>query len=614
MSRNRILKSAHLFAGVLILGLLMPAQSTEAANRKAVQRKTAITSQEMSELINTLVKKELSKSGKILSEPVSDVVFQRRIKFDLTGKLPTPNEVTFFGINPDPEKREKLIDDLLASDDYGKNWAKFWWDVIISKATEVRAQLMKRSFEAWMADQMNENHSWDQIATDMITATGDVRENGATAIIFAQSGKSSEIASEVSRVFLGIQIQCANCHDHLTDKWKRKQFHQLASFFPRVNVRPVRDKKPRSFEVIEKKSRANNPFQKIAEIKKNAKKFIKQYDQNNDKKITRNEIKRGPIKRQFNRLLKIADTNSDKALSAKELKNIKEPENARRFLAEHYMPNLDDPSDKGKRMDPVFFLTGQKVKKDLNDQERRAKIAELITSDKNEWFAKAFINRIWYELVGEGFYTPVDDIGPERDAIFPEVIDTLSDHFINSGYDVKWLVESIVLTEVYQQSLGTDETDESSFAAARTGRYRSDQLYDAITQVLGVEQSDETNQPRFRNNTPRGQFNVLFGYDPSLSQDEIKGSVPQALFMMNSPTVNKLLSGNGQTRLSRKLDEFKNNEDLIAELYMMVLSRDPSEKEMKISLEYIKETGNRKEGVEDILWSLLNSSEFLSKK
>src|SRR5690606_16353201 len=92
---------------------------------------------------------------------------------------------------------------------------------------------------------------WDKIAHEFITATGDVVEEGPAALIMAQMGNAEDTTAEMSRIFLGIQIQCAQCHDHPTDRWKREQFHELAAFFPRIAVRPVRvDGKRRSFEVI----------------------------------------------------------------------------------------------------------------------------------------------------------------------------------------------------------------------------------------------------------------------------------------------------------------------------------------------------------------------------
>ena len=103
----------------------------------------------------------------------------------------------------------------------------------------------------YLAEQFNKDVPWDQIARSFITATGDVRENGATGIIIAQAGNSADVTAEISRIFLGIQIQCAQCHDHPTDRWKRSQFHELAAFFPRIALLPKKqtDAEKRSFEV-----------------------------------------------------------------------------------------------------------------------------------------------------------------------------------------------------------------------------------------------------------------------------------------------------------------------------------------------------------------------------
>src|SRR5207247_6061165 len=85
---------------------------------------------------------------------------------------------------------------------------------------------------------LNKQPNWKDITRKFITATGDVREKGETALIMAQQGQAEETTAEMARIFLGIQIQCAQCHNHPTDRWKREQFHELAAFFPRIAVRP----------------------------------------------------------------------------------------------------------------------------------------------------------------------------------------------------------------------------------------------------------------------------------------------------------------------------------------------------------------------------------------
>ena len=120
--------------------------------------------------------------------------------------------------------------------------------------------------------------------------------------------------------------------------------------------------------------------------------------------------------------------------------------------------------------------------------------------------------------------------------------------------------------------------------------------------------------PGRRAGSPRDQFGQLFGFDPSTPQADITGTVPQALFMMNAPQINAQISATGLTRLAALLRKFPDNDDAASELYLMVLSREPSEKERKIVADYVAEVGNRNEAFEDLMWSLLNSSEFLSKR
>jgi hypothetical protein len=106
----------------------------------------------------------------------------------------------------------------------------------------------------------------------------------------------------------------------------------------------------------------------------------------------------------------------------------------------------------------------------------------------------------------------------------------------------------------------------------------------------------------------------LFGFDPSTSPDELNGTIPQALFMMNSGLVNNLTRAAGQTRLGQILEKFKNDDDALGELYLVVYAREPSAREAQLCRDYISRVNNRQEAFEDIFWSLLNSTEFQSKR
>jgi hypothetical protein len=497
--------------------------------------------------------------GDAQSQPVprtDDPTFLRRTSLDLVGVPPTPEEITAFALDASPDKGIRAVERLLADKRFGDNWARYWRDVIMYRRTEERALLASAALVEFLASELNREPRWNDIAKKFITATGDVREEGSTALVMAQMASAEDFTAEVSRIFLGIQIQCAQCHNHPTDRWKREQFHELAAFFPRLAIRPVRiDGKQRSFEVVS------------------------------------------------------VDRDRGK----------KRPDNPRRGSLEHYMPDLDHPEEDGKLMTPVFFVTGQKLEAGAADAERRGKIAEWITSPNSRWFAKAYVNRIWSELVGHGFYEPVDDIGPDRQCAAPKTLDYLAERFAGSGYDVKWLFRVITATQAYgRQSRSRGDETSAPFVAACPQRLRGDQLYNALVEVLDIpEPASPRGEPNLRNVLagPRGQMNRTFGYDPSVLRDDVAGSIPQALFLMNSPELARAMAGRQRTTtLGRLLAEMPDDKDLVTELYLRSLAREPKPTELATCLDHLNVCDNRAEAFEDILWALVNSTEFLNRK
>ena len=269
-------------------------------------------------------------------------------------------------------------------------------------------------------------------------------------------------------------------------------------------------------------------------------------------------------------------------------------------------------------MKPRFFATGAGNGLGTSDRDRRELLARQMTTPDNPWFARALVNRLWNELLGEGFYSPVDDLGPGRTPSYPAVLEKLSDGFVQSGYDVRWLLEVITRTRAYQRGLAGSESGADGLAANQPTRLRSDQLFDSIQQVLGGS-GDVSSRPTRRGpypsqRSPRNQFNLLFGFDPSTPNDEKAGSIPQALFLMNSPIINRAVQSRGDSRVARILKQFPDNKQAVKELYLQTLVREPTEKELLICKDYIRQAPSREEGFEDLLWSLLNSSEFLLRR
>ena len=484
-----------------------------------------------------------------------DATFLRRAWLDIVGDIPAPEHVIAFLLDRSADKRQRLVRDLLAEPQYGVNWARYWRDVIFYRRVEDRALIAANALEADLSEQLNENARWDKIAAAFITAEGDVRENGATAIIMAQDGRTEETAAEVARIFLGMQIQCAQCHDHPYDRWKRDQFHELAAFFPRIGVKPLLTPTTRSFGVI------------------------------------------------------ASDVPG----------RLRKDDDGRLPQMEHFMPDLENPSARGTQMQPKFFLTSAQLPIGSPDDERRETLAKLLTH--NEWFAVAAVNRMWAELAGEGFYEPVDDVGPDRDARAPAALKELAVGFRQSGHDMKWLIETICATEAYQRQSRPrgESTGAVPFTANVPQPLRADQLYNAVLSALDrVDEDARAGRRRggaYRQmQGPRAQFNLTFGYDPSDPREGIVGSIPQTLAMMNSEEVAGALAAKKSGLVRMLLEEIPADDELVAELYLRMLSRPPSDDELARARAYAEETGDRAEATEDLAWVLMNSAEFRHRR
>jgi hypothetical protein len=284
------------------------------------------------------------------------------------------------------------------------------------------------------------------------------------------------------------------------------------------------------------------------------------------------------------------------------------------------MPDLEDPAAPGTRMQPKFFLTSAEIPFGSLDSERRGAIAEWMT--ENEWFATAFVNRMWAELVGEGFYDPIDDFCPDRSPNAPKAVKFLSRSFAESGHDVKWLIRVICATEAYQrESRPRREPDGTPFVATIAQPLRSDQLFNAILTAV------ETGEPEmlgrrgpapngpYRRNSVRTSFEGVFGYDPSDPRESVVSSIPQALAMMNAPRVNLAIRAIGsETVLGRLMAETPSDPLLVDELYLRTLSREPTNDERKTALKFVRSSKNRAAVFEDLFWTLLNSSEFSHRR
>jgi hypothetical protein len=538
----RFLK-ACICAGSLALLFLLTPQTCQAADN-ALAKSQALSEREVAERVDRALLQAHDKSTP-LPPLADDEAFLRRVCLDLTGKLPSPKEIEAFVANPDADKRAKQIDRLLQSETYAVNWARYWRDTLTYHTPASGNYLRWKLFDEWMVEQFRRNRPWGELVTALVTATGINDECAPVNYLTALYGNPVEIAATTSRVFLGVQLQCAQCHNARTEPWKREQFHELVAFFGRAKIVQHKD---------------------------------------------------------------VTGRGTPYAIEGRE-------------EGQYRMTDKQDP--KHLIVMTPRFLTGQAVSLDASDTERRAALAHCLTSPKNPWFAKSYVNRMWTTLMGWGFYAGVNDLGSGPAPRYPEVLDELAADWTNTGYDIRWLFRTLANTQAYQRHLQPRTQSElSASIAVCPSRLRPEQIFEALVKALGFSENDKSIPAPAPSAAPavarhtglRHMIYQAFKVDPSLPAEEVQGTIPQALLMMNSVLVNTFVAAKGKTYLAEALGKGLPDDEILHALYERTLARMPSADEIAICKRYLKKVGNRKEAFEDVFWSLVNSTEFLTKE
>jgi hypothetical protein len=472
-------------------------------------------------------------------EILDDEQFLRRATLDLIGRHPTPKEVMEFVADSSPGKRAAAIERLLADPDFGTNWANYWSDVMGYRMQEPELTFHDfRPLKKWLAEEFNAGRTWDETVYSLLTAQGKIGQNPAATFIGFHQADARKLAGETSRVFLGVQIACAECHDHPFVDMPQETFHGMAAFFIRAEAKiPQRDSD--AIEVVSKNA------------------------------------------------------------------------------GEHAIP--------GKKGDvQPTVLDGKSAEPGQNDLARRAMLAQWITSPDNPYFAKAFTNRVWGRLLGRGFCEPVDDLGEEADRVLRDVHQEVADHFIASGHDPRSVFRLVANTRAYQRSLAAAEgPGEKPFARAVAKKLRGDEVFASLAVGIGLPnytppQEKATGAIRFPPppKSTRDLVNDAFGFDPSFKDENVSRTMSQALFMMNNEQVQAQIDArpDSGTLLAKLLADESDDKAAAIQLFLGIYGRRPTEGEMNLLLAHVARVKDRGKAFEDMMWSMINSAEFTTRR
>ena len=500
--------------------------------------------------IDGLVYDKLQRLGITPSEPCSDATFQRRAYLDVIGRLPTPAETKTFLADRAADKRAKLIDQLLDRPEYADHWANKWADLMRPNPYHVGIKAVF-TFDAFLRDSFRKNKPYDQFVREIVTAQGSTWRNGAV-VMFRDRREPGELTTMVSQLFLGVRLECAKCHHHPFEVWSQDDFYSFAAFFARIGRRGQGISAPISGgeEVI----------------------FT---------------APTGSVKH----------PGTGKTMSPKPL-----------FL-------LPSP--------PVLGGRGAGGEGDSPDDDPRRHLADWIVSEHNPYFAKVAVNRLWADLMGRGLVEPIDDMRATNPPSNGPLLDALAEHFRKEGYDQKKLLRTMMTSHVYGlSSIPTKQNvgDLRNYSRHYRQRLRGEVLLDALTDITGVPEVFAAAPLRTRAIelwTVRTQSVFLDSFGrPDPNQDPpcertSDTSVVQALHLMNSPRLHaKVTSDEG--RAAAFAASKKTPAEIVDELYLLVYCRYPSAAERKVALR-VFDGVTRRQAVEDLLWALVNTPEFVFK-
>ena len=398
---------------------------------------------------------------------IGDMSFLRRLSVDLIGRIPTRAEIKQYQKWPARERRAKLVDKLIADPRYADRWTVFFGDVLRIRSNATGGN----SLLAYVYKALKANRPWDALAREMISANGTTGKVPAVGYILGENAEPMALAAATSQMFLGVRMQCAQCHNHPFDTWKQKQFYELATFFGKT--RRVENQFSRRVYTTEAKDTTVLWPPERRKAKTRAAVMPKFPIDLDEYAVTPSFVKRLEAKREA---IRIAAT---KGASGKKLDDLLDDvDTSKAFTKPGFNRTV---TEEAKEQTRALDVEGDLYKQSVD----RTTLAKLITSPYNRYFSRNMVNRLWAELVGNGFYEPVDSF---QDIVsHQKTLDYLCEEFVANGYDLKWLIKTIVQTDAYARGhLGDDLSAEErrkaveAFTATRQRRMVSEVLYDSV--------------------------------------------------------------------------------------------------------------------------------------
>lgn len=550
-------------------------------------------------IIDQLIARGWQDHGVRPAVEATDGEWCRRVYLDLIGRVPTVAELDAFLSERSAENRANLVNRLLGGeyvDEYARSWAGIWTNLLIGRTggTMRRSLTSRQGMTEYLQGALLENKPYNRLAGELLTATGDARPdmpnfNGAVNFLIEKLDEGGvQATAKTAQIFLGMGVQCTQCHNHPFNDYRQNQFWELNAFFRQTRARVQRDE--------------DDPQERYATLTDAD--FLGEgagagRDRRSDIVL---ELRGGQL----------VDRDAASIRAAPifyELRN---------GLVQVAYPVFVD----GTALADLFADRGEEFGNSgrLTDVNRRAELAKLILA--SEEFPRAAVNRLWAHFFGYGFTKPIDDMGPHNPPSHPELLDALAEAFVASGYDLKELMRAIVLSRPYVLSskIASGNADDDPqqgrpplFARFYLRQMTAEQLYDSLLAATAADEAVDEDRREAMKQRWLNQFTTAFGNDEGTEATTFNGSIPQALTMMNGELVARATRTGGESFLARVAgDRDLTDREKIQYLYRAALARTPTREETKACNQLLAaRNGDVPATLADVWWAVLNSNEFI---
>jgi len=507
------------------------------------------------------------------ADPADDEEFLRRATLDLTGVIPTAAEVRAFTADKSPDKRTRLIDRLLASDEYARHMAVVFDVMLMERRPD--EHVPTAAWRAYLADSFRQNKPLDVLVGELLGSDGfQPKTRPAAKFILDRDVAHDAIVRDVGRLFLGVDLQCAQCHDHPTvTDYHHAHYYGLHAFFAGTKLFRQAD--------------GTSGLQETAlrEVT-----FASVFSPDVQKK-TGPRVMDGPT----------MEVPVYKA-------------------GEEY---VEKPTAKVRAV-PKFSL--------------REALSKTLPRAETREFSRNMANRLWAQLLGRGLVHPLDMHHSENPPSHPELLVLLADELVAMKFDTRRFLREVALSRTYQRSslapagVSPDDVPEESLALANFKGLSAEQLLASVVRATGSEATlereiDQAVKETLKNvksppdedarlkarDTERAkrvaEFVDLFGAPAGTPEGEFQASLTQSLYLANGPSITGWLAPEGDN-LSGRLMKLTQSQEIADEAYLSVLSRRATPEEARATAEHLERVDDRSLAIRQLVWSLLASAEF----